>query len=203
MNAITNAALPTVAGTPFEGGFYAGRFALDGAEYALILAPKASGAHERTAWGKYGQDIEGTRSFNDGRANTEAMAAAGSNLAQWALELNIDGFADWYIPSRDELELLYRHFKPTTETNYTWRHGDNPSSLPAGYPYTEESPAQTTLAAFQEGGEEAFEDASYWASTQYSPYGAWIQYFAGGGQSFDLKDHERRAVAVRRFKVTP
>ena len=204
MNAITQTALPTIAGTPFAGGFYAGRFQLDGTEYALIVAPKAHGEHAATAWGEYGQDIAGARSYNDGRANTEAMAAAGSALGQWALQLDIDGHTDWYLPSRDELELCYRNLKPTNDENWcSFRDGDNPSSLPLGYPYTAESPAQATDPAFQAEGAEAFQPATYWSSTQCSPYDAWIQDFGGGSQLNALKVDTRRAVAVRRFKVTP
>lgn len=204
MNSIAQIAFPTIAGTPFAGGFYAGRFLLDGAEYALIVAPKALGEHQPAAWGEYGQNIEGARSCNDGRANTEAMAAAGGALAQWALTLDIADHKDWYIPSRDELELCYRNLKPSTQENWaSFRDGDNPSSVPVGYPYTEESPAQTTAAEFQEGGGEAFQDQWYHTSTQYSPVSAWVQYFGGGLQNLVHKVSARRAVAVRRYKVTP
>lgn len=203
MNALTHNALPTIAGTPFEGGFYVGRFQLDGAEYALIVSPKAEGELDEAAWGQDGQNLAGARSCNDGLTNTQAMTETGSDLARWMLALDINGFADWYLPSRDELELCYRHLKPTTQDNWaSFRDGDNPSSLPAGYPYTEESPAQTSAAAFQADGEQAFEPAWYWTSTQCSPGYAWIQYFDVGSQGDGHKAHDSRARAVRRFKVT-
>jgi hypothetical protein len=86
------------------------------------------------------------------------MAEAGSPLAQWARGLDINGNTDWCIPARDVLELGYRHLKPTTyENSCSFRDGDNPSSIPAGYPYTEQLPAQTAAEAFREGGAEAFE----------------------------------------------
>lgn len=197
------AELPTLPGTPFAGGFYAGKIKVGDDTFALIVAPKAAG-HTRKAWGEYGKTIEGARSYNDGMANTIAMAEAGSALAQWARELNIDGHDDWYIPSRDELEVCYRHLKPTAEENYCYfRSGDNPSSVPVGYPYTEESPQQTChRTEFQEGGEEAFYDSWHWASTQYSAYDAWLQGFAGGHQGGYHKDVEYSARAVRRFKVS-
>lgn len=194
--------LPSI-GSPFQGGFYAGLFSLAGATHALVLAPKPLGHITDQRWGNYGELVEGANSFNDGLANTQAMAAAGSGLAQWALELDINGAAGWYIPSRDELELCYRSFKPTEEENYGWRSGENPSAVPPTHQYTEALPAQTSLAAFQEGGEQAFEDTSYWSSTQYSPDTAWIQYFGAGHQGYAPKDHARRAVAVRRFPVAP
>lgn len=202
MNAPLNtSAIPSVPGTPFAGGFYAGQIKVGNDTFALIVAPKAAG-HTRKAWGEYGKAIEAI-SYNDGMANTAAMQQAGSALAQWARELNIDGFDDWYIPSRDELELCYRHLKPTTQENYcSWRDGENPSSVPVGYRYTEESPGQTASSAFQEGGEEAFEAGWHWSSTQYSAYGAWVQLFDDGHQDDYHKGHENSARAVRRFKVS-
>ncbi|WP_044872003.1 DUF1566 domain-containing protein [Pseudomonas sp. LFM046] len=204
MNALTHNALPTTAGTPFEGGFYVGRLQLDGAEYALIVSPKAQGELDEASLGKYGENLTDARSCNDGLANTQAMAGAGSDLARWMLALDINGFTDWYLPSRDELELCYRHLKPTTQDNWaSFRDGDNPSSLPVGYPYTAESPAQTSAEAFRADGEQAFEPTWHWASTQYSPSHAWIQDFDDGTQTSDHKGDGYRARAVRRFKVTP
>ncbi|BAK75425.1 hypothetical protein NH8B_0590 [Pseudogulbenkiania sp. NH8B] len=193
---------PTVIGTAFEGGFYAGRFRIGAQEFALIVAPKADG--ETTGkWGEYGADIEGARSCFDGLANTQAMAAAGSDLAKWALGLNIGGYTDWYLPSRDELEIPYRNLKPTDDENYcSFRDGDNASSIPPGYPYTEQSPAQTAVEAFQQGQPEAFEACWHWSSTQYSPYYAWFQGFVGGLQGDCHKDGQGRARAVRKIPVS-
>ncbi|MFN3766800.1 MAG: DUF1566 domain-containing protein [Ectopseudomonas guguanensis] len=202
MNAITRTTLPAI-GAAFEGGFYAGLIALNGETYGIVVSPKASGELEEASLGTVGKDMLAARHFNDGLANTQAMAEAGSDLARWMLALDINGFADWYLPSRDELELLYRHFKPTTESNWVYRHGENPSSVPMGYPYTAEQPGQTQLPDFQADAAEAFEDTWYWSSTQYSPFYAWVQGFDVGNQLTGHKDHELRARAVRRFKVTP
>ncbi|MEW6462967.1 MAG: DUF1566 domain-containing protein [Pseudomonadota bacterium] len=202
MNAITRNTLPAI-GAAFEGGFFAGLITLNGETFGIVVAPKASGELEEATWGQYGNDLQAARHLNDGLANTQAMAEAGSDLARWMLALDINGFADWYLPSRDELELLYRHFKPTTESNWVYRHGENPSSVPTGYPYTAEHPAQTQQPEFQAEATEAFEDTWYWSSTQYSPLTAWHQSFDDGDQDTDLKDYELRARAVRKFKVTP
>ncbi len=130
------------------------------------------------------------------------MAEAGSALAQWALGLDIGGFTDWYLPSRDELELLYRAFKPTADENFRLS-GDNPSSVPPGYAYSIDTPPQTPHEAFRKGGAEAFEALWYWSSTQGSPRFAWGQVFAVGSQSYDDKGYEARARAraVRRFLI--
>jgi len=195
--------LPAI-GSPFQGGFFAGLFNIDGQLHGLIVAPKATGELDEARWGDYGNDIAGATSVYDGLANTQAMAAEGYPLAKWALGLDIDSFTDWYLPSRDELEILYRQFKPTTETNYQYgRHGENSSAVPITQHYSAEAPAQTHHEAFQEGGSEAFEDSWYWSSTQYSPGNAWYQTFDDGLQFNDHKDVELRARAVRKFTVTP
>ncbi|MNP47843.1 hypothetical protein D3C76_1419220 [compost metagenome] len=140
--------------------------------------------------------------MTDSRANTEAMAVAGSVLAQQVLALDIGSFTDWAIPARDVQELQYRHFKPTTEANYCWgRDGDNPNSLPVGTLYTEESPAQTSATAFQKGGPEAFQRAWYWSSSQRSAYYAFGMSFDAGGQDFYFKGYELRVRPVRRSLI--
>lgn len=200
MNAPSNT-LPDVIGTPFEGGFYAGRIRSGDTVYALIVAPK-DGGETTGCWLDSLTDVPGATSCHDGMANTLAMRDAGSEIAAWALNLQINGFADWYLPSRDELELLYRNLKPTAEENVaSFRDGDNPSSVPAGYPYTEAYPQQTDAAAFRDSAAEAFADTWHWSSTQYSPVNAWTQNFDDGYQSDVRKDRQGRARAVRRLLV--
>jgi hypothetical protein len=171
-------------GQPFGGGFFSGitRDPETGKRYLNITA---GAAHELVgAWGEYGDKIEGADSFTNSRANTEAMAAAGSELAQQVLDLDIGGFTDWAIPARDVQELQYRHFKPTTDENWQYaRSGDNPNSEPVGLLHTEDSPAQTSIVAFQTGGPEAFKPRAYWSSTQRSAYGAFNVLFDGGNQA--------------------
>lgn len=95
-------------------------------------------------------------------------------------------------------ELQYRHLKPTTQQNYCWnRDGENPSSLPVGELYTEESPIQTTVEAFKAGGPEAFQPRWYWSSSQRSAYGAFYMYFGAGGQGYHDKDTAFRVRPVR------
>ncbi len=204
MNAHHKNTLPSAVGTPFEGGFYMGQYQIQGERFALIRAPKALGFHAPIHWGEYGLLIPDADSFVDGLANTKAMAEAGSKLAAWALGLSIGGHNDWYLGARDENEMIYRVCKPTTDENWcSFRDGDNPSSLPPGYPYTAVAPGQSPIAIFQDGGEEALEACSYWTSTQVGPYGAWFQDFDGGLQGNVGKGLARPAFAVRRIKVTP
>jgi Protein of unknown function (DUF1566) len=189
-------------GAPFEGGFFGGVVRVDAALFAIVWAPKAEG--ETTgAWLASGADVPGARSCADSLTNTLALAEAGSDLAKWALALRINGFDDWCLPSRDVLELAYRHLKPSTyKTGGYFRDGDNPTSVPPGYPYASGDPVvQTPAIAFQKGNAEAFDEAWYWSSSQSSAGGAWGQDFNNGNQDSDDKSFEARARAVRRFPL--
>ena len=201
MSAVEKAA-PAVTtpaiGQAYGGGFVTGitRDPVTGQRFLHITA---GAAHELVGkWGEYGEKINGADSFTDSLANTKAMAAAGSELAAKVLALSIEGFTDWAIPARDVQELQYRHFKPTTEENWAGaRSGDNPNSEPVGLLYSEEDPAQTAHAAFQEGGAEAFRDTWYWSSSQRSANDAFLMYFGGGYQSTNAKFYELRVRPVR------
>ena len=202
-SSIAEALVPATYGTPFEGGFYGGKIRIGVAVFAIAWAPKAMG--ETTAiWLPSYTQVPNAASCFDSMANTIAMAEAGSPLAKWALGLDINGCTDWCIPARDVLELGYRHLKPTDDANdCSFRDGDNPSSIPAGYPYTDESPTQTTSEAFRAGGEEAFDETWYWSSTQYSPNIAWLQFFDNGYTITSGKKFEASARACRLIQLNP
>ena len=191
-------------GDAFKGGFFAGNFMLKGQCYALIVAPKETGEYSDINWNNGYSFIEGATSYNDGLANTLAMAEAGSELAKWMRSLDINDKTDWYLPSQDEREILYRHLKPTTNKNYLYnRSGINVSAVPPTYPYSKDLPAQTQAEHFKQGGEQAFENAWYWSSTQHADnaYYAWCQHFGNGRQDYNHEDLKLHARAVRRVAV--
>lgn len=204
MNITTTPAVlvPETIGTPFEGGFYGGKIRIGLAICAIVWAPKAEG-ETKAAWLDGYTSVSGATSCFDSMANTKAMAEAGSPLAKWALGLEINGHADWCIPARDVLEIGYRYLKPTDDENdCSFRDGDNASSVPPGYPYTDTSPTQTTCEAMQKGHTEAFEASWHWSSTQYSDGYAFLQYFNGGTQNCSSKSYEGRARAVRLIQLS-
>jgi hypothetical protein len=185
VNAITAQPIthPAAIGTPMHGGFYIGMILLPDGPYGLIKAPKGLGDFADMEWGPRSL-VPGALSFVDGRANTLAMAEAGSDLAKLILDLRIDGKDGWYLPALDELEIGYRNCKPGTNKNYMYmRSGINLHSAPLSHPYTADDPAQTAIEIFRKSGAECFEeDAWYWTSTQYaldSDY-AWCQNFHPG-----------------------
>jgi len=215
-------AVPTVPGTAFAGGFYAGRITVDGKDYALIVAPKAEGENHGVTWAPdWRKATPGTQSLCDGMANSEAMNDAEHPAAQWCRALRIGGHDDWYLPSRDELEMLYRNLKPGTDENWTYANradawgvepgkyngvdtagnGHNAASVPAGEAYTDSMPAQTTAVTFQTGGAEAFEERWYWSSAEFVPTNAWFQFFDDGGQYGGDKGDSLHCRAVRKVLI--
>jgi hypothetical protein len=69
-------------------------------------------------WGAYGTTVEGTSTgIGTGKRNTELIAAylnrigASGKAAQLCDELVIDGYDDWFLPSKDELNLMYANLK--------------------------------------------------------------------------------------------
>lgn len=177
---------PTVPGTAFGGGFYVGRMLISGVNYALILAPKATGEAANKCIKSFAATATaGTQSVWDGLSNSNAIVAAdpGSpatqNAATFCRQLSIGGFTDWCVPAKDQLELIYRTFKPSTTANNT-ASGANASSNPTGSNYTAGSPTITAYAPWASGGVESFGAVAYWTSTEYAPSTG-----AGCTQNFD------------------
>lgn len=197
---------PSSAGLAYGGGYYAGaNIVVSGTTYALIVAPAAQGGQSSGLQWKTSQTTtSGTTSINDGLANTNAMIAAGASshpAARFCDNLTINGYTDWYLPSKDELEICYRYLKPTNNTNTT-SSGTNNSSIPAGAQYTSTNPAQTSVAIFQTGNSEAFSSTNYyWSSTEYSALNSWFQVFNSGDQGYLTKTGNCYVRAVRRVAI--
>jgi hypothetical protein len=187
-------------GDQIGGGTYVGDILVEGVVYGLIVAPKFTGDFSGI-WHKKAKLIKGADSPNNGRKNTEEMVAADCPIALEVRDHKIGGFDDWHIPSRDELEIMYRQLKPTAYENANWC-GVNASSVPVQNLYTASNPSQTTLRDFQEGGTEALEPTWYWSSTQYGQYSAWVQHFNDGTQDYTDKYNYHRARAVRWIKLS-
>lgn len=159
-------------GTPFAGGFFMGRFFLGAVAYALVVAPKAEGEHEKTKWSESEDDVAGAHSYFDGLANTDAMAAAGSDLGKWARGLRIGEHADWYLPSRAELLLI------------DGLEGE------AGEPFQINGAEEFERTWYWSSTQDASEPAD-----------AWGQSFGNGYQSLAWKGLNGRARAVRRVPI--
>lgn len=184
-----------------HGGYYAGLVNVNGETKAIIVAPKDQGEYEGK-WSKSHEQIHGASCPVDGQQNTRDMIAAGVDLGMWAQALGIGGFTDWHVPSRDQLEIIYRAFKPANYENAPYS-GINSNSVPAHSSYTSDDPLQCKVESFKRGGTEAFDHSSYyWTSTQINEMSVCILLFHDGGQTNTWKDNDLRARAVRTVNVS-
>ena len=200
------------------------------AKFRVIVAPKSSGENSSKQY-KNAQTAapSATGTLTEGLKATLALVADGNSTvypaAHFCNDLSIGGYSDWYLPARDELELIYRNLKPVTDNNHTTAdrntgatpdyknlgslgdvantHGLNNNSSPQGVAYTAGSPAQTSVAAFQSGGAEAmsFGLDRYFSSTEFSTSTAWTHDYrtaVPGIQASNNKDGSFYVRAVRR-----
>ncbi len=202
------ARLPEI-GDAYQGGFFAGLVsytANDVATHGLIVAPAATGASGTgytittgLQW-QTSESTTGATSPFDGAANTALMTS--SPAANFCTGLSIGGYSDWYVPARYELDIAYYNLKPTNDSNSTsW--GINNYSVPERtVNYTAGDPVQTSVAAFQSGGAEAFVSADHWSSTETSSAVlAWRLDFATGRHTAFGKTEARRVRAFRKFAL--
>jgi hypothetical protein len=191
-------------GDAYGGGFFAGQINVSGTKYNLVVAPKSTGESSSKTWGVYGTTT-GVTSVINGPTNSASLAALGASYqaAKFCEDLNIGAYSDWYLPAKNELEVLYYFLKPSTDANDTGS-GSNANAVfppePVSTNYTSGSPAQTSAGtswstnSFTSG-------VNYWSSTEGSDYGAyvaWRQDFLIGGQTGGLKNANEFVRAVRR-----
>ena len=71
-------------------------------------------------WGAWGWDVSGTsKAVGNGKRNTQIIVERLKKLpgngkgkaAMLCVNLNFDGFNDWFLPSNDELDLMYNNLK--------------------------------------------------------------------------------------------
>lgn len=200
MNAPAETPVSTLEpGAPFGGGIFVTRYRHGADTRALILARLADWNRPAASLQKKPKSADAL-SFVDGLANTDALAAAGSAIAQQVRGLKIGGFDDWHIPAVNQLELIFRRLRPGKDECSNWyRSGMNTAAIPPTEPYNIEPATQTEAPWFQDGGSEALDQVWHWTSTQHAAYSdhAWVQTFGDGNQSGNWKDFECRVLAVR------
>ena len=205
---------PTTIGQAYGGGYYAGQIAVGGggvATHYLIVAPKATGQSSGKSWGVYGVTT-GITSVINGPTNSASLAALGANYqaAVFCEGLTIGGYSDWYMPAKNELEVLYYFLKPTTDANAT-SSGSNANAVspePISTNYTSGSPAQTSAGiGFRAGETNALASNTfdyYWSSTENSADYAYKQTIGSAGpgaQAIQGKLSSSYVRAVRRIPI--
>lgn len=208
-------------GSFYEGGYYAGIMDTtdiaggNGLRYMLILSPKEY--QVRATWSNQYNSVN-TGSFWNGLENTTTIANTNYPAANYCATLNINGFNDWYLPARDELEIVYRNFKPTTDNNFinndpyagdffTVYGGYNSSSDPPGSSYTLTVPAQTNVVIFKVNNSQSmwpprFEsngNVTYWTSTSFNAQYAWRQSFKTSSAWYYLSGNSGRQDTLNRI----
>jgi hypothetical protein len=86
-----------------------------GWRYLEAAPPETEG---RSQWGAYRRTVGGTGTgVGFGKQNTELIVeflrrtGETGRAAQICAALDFDGFKDWFLPSKDELDLMYRNLK--------------------------------------------------------------------------------------------
>jgi len=101
---------PIVNGSSYAGGIV---FYVDSTgQHGLVCAPSDQGTFP---WRCFGTDIVGTSTaLGTGQANTNLILAGCSQrpiAASVCDDLVLNGYSDWYLPSRDELQLMYSNLR--------------------------------------------------------------------------------------------
>ena len=148
--------ISTNLGDLVQGGYYGGSYIdpSDGISYAIIVSPRSSGelgyTDPTTPNGTTGPQWKLTLSGPDGSGTDNiyygslATETLGDNsqypVFSWAKALEINGYTDWYVPSIEELKIIYNNLSP--------RGIDTPSVFKVG------------------GGEDFTESRYFWSSNE-------------------------------------
>lgn len=209
LSAESNSAIPLAIGDAYQGGFFAGQIGVSGvATHNLVIGPRSTAENSSLQWKNTATATSGADSDINGPQNTADMVADGSSTiypaAHFCNNLVTGGFDDWYMPAKNEIEVCYFNFKPTTSNN-SLGSGVNPNAVPVRTStYTSENPPQTSVVAFRSGGAQAFTSdpgSAYWCSTEFSNVSGRFQAFTYGTQASNLKYQPYRVRAVRRVAV--
>ncbi len=193
-----------IIGAAYQGGFFAGQISTAGngiADYNLVVGPKSSAQSVSKKWKTTNTTTAGTSSVIDGPGNSSIMNNASHPAAEYCEGLSVGGFSDWYLPAKNELEVVYYNLKPSGTGNNT-SSGTNTNAVPSrGSNYTSGTPSQTSASDFQAGGTNALSTVAYWSSTEGSVTLGQVQNFTNGNQYNTYKNYDNYVRAVRRVAV--
>jgi hypothetical protein len=119
-------------GQSYAGGII---FYLDSTgQHGLVCAPNDQGNY---VWGCYGTSIPGTgTSLGMGAYNTAAIVAGCTQTniaAKICDDLVLNGYSDWYLPSIDELQIMYELLMANGIGNFANNYYWSSSEYDSGY----------------------------------------------------------------------
>lgn len=107
-----------------QGGIYAGIMRGENGQpdYHLIVPTHADAAVAEVSWGSRGEDEPSSTSSWDGKANTAALMKSKNShpLVEFLKDLEVDGFSDFYIPSRREAALCSANCPEIFRDGWHW-----------------------------------------------------------------------------------
>jgi hypothetical protein len=148
------------------GGFVF--YVTDGDLHGLEAAPVDQS--EGTGWGCYEDDVSGAygTAIGTGAQNTDAIVLFecddGSPAALAATGYELSGYDDWFLPSKDELNMMYHELADTDNTGTNSGLGDagNPGGFASNY-YWSSSLVDSGYVAIQ-----LFDDGSKYSNSGLS-----------------------------------
>jgi hypothetical protein len=151
--------------------------------HGLEAAPEDIGGNATAtsvAWGCYGTLLSGMNELGvgSGAHNTSQrdLCDDPTTAAKSAAAYVHNGYTDWFLPSKDELNLMWVNLADTDEGGAGTNSGVGDLGNPGG-----------------------FANTFYWSSSQYISYSAWSQNFYDGTQFGPSKGFTVRVRAVRAF----
>jgi len=123
---------PPTIGSSMLGGIV---FYIDGTgQHGLVCAPSDQGTFP---WGCYGTDISGTSiALGTGMANTLAIVNGCSQrpiASSVCNDLALNGYDDWYLPSMNELSLMYQNLRTQNLGHFSNVYYWSSSQVSSGY----------------------------------------------------------------------
>lgn len=143
-----------------------------GKEHGLVVALTDQGTEE--TWSNVTNSLAGANSTWDGKSNTEIIISQNghtSSAAKLCKNVSDGGYNDWYLPSVQELNILWNNLYNVNKT-------------------LSETDGATEIGPY-----------IYWSSTEFNNGFAWNFHFTSGGSTntFAIKTYLLPVRAIRAF----
>ena len=167
--------LDSLYGKMYEGGLIFYLNTADGTGMVAATSDQSTSAE----WGCWNTEIDGANGEAIGNGAQNSMEILNGCMdigiaAKLCDDLKLNGKDDWFLPSKDELNLMWTKLADADQ-NCENTGLDDPKNLGS------------------------FANACYWSSTEFSGNHAWAQFFFNGHQGYGSKLFSEHVRAVRAF----